>query len=134
MVSQFTQKINYLHLTKVNHTRVKLKGLDTVNQKPKLYARKPAHTWGIVIERAKKIIMATTQNVVWDVTIPRTKRFWTIQAMFKHQWLSRTTYTYTMTAGIKYMSGDRVAHIYVTDFVDIRIYSLAHRRESHTSL
>ena len=134
MVANFTRKINYLHFTKVNQIRVKLKGLDTVKQNHKVDSRKPAHLWVIGIERAKKIIMATTQNVVWDVTIPRTKRFWTIQAMFKHQWLSRTTYTYTMTAGIKYMSGDRVAHIYVTDFVDIIIYSLAHRRESHTSL
>ena len=134
MVSQFTQKINYLHLTKVNHTRVKLKGLDTVNQKPKLYARKPAHTWGIVIERAKKIIMATTQNSVWGVTIPLTKRFWTRKEMFIHQWLSGTTYTNTMIAGIKSVSVDRVAHVYVTDFGEIRIYYLAHRRESHTLL
>ena len=49
MVANFTMKINYWHIAKVNETKVKLKGLDTVNQNPKVDARKFSQMWGIGI-------------------------------------------------------------------------------------
>ena len=88
----------------------------------------------IGVEWAKKIIMATGKNFVRDVTIHLTRRFWTRQAMFRHRQFSGATNTDTMIAGVKYMYGDRVAQVYVTDFGDVRKYLMAHRREAHTVL
>ena len=42
------------------------------------------------------------------------------------------TYTDTMISGVKYGSGNRVAHVYVTDLSDIVIYPLVNRIEVHT--
>ena len=39
-----------------------------------------------------------------------------------------------MIEGVKCAPGNRVAQVYVMDFGNIRIYTLAHRREDHTSL
>ena len=39
-----------------------------------------------------------------------------------------------MIASIKSASVDRVAQVYITDFSDVGIYPLDHRRENHTSL
>ena len=79
------------------------------------------------MEWSKKTIMITTKNYVRDALIPPTKWFWTRQEMFRHQRFRRTTYTNTMTEGVKYVSGNRVAQVYVTDFGDVVIYPLAHR-------
>ena len=39
-----------------------------------------------------------------------------------------------MIAGIKSLSVNRVDQVYVTDFEDVRIYTLPQRQDSHTSL
>ena len=77
MVANFIRNINDLCITRLNQTRVKLKDLETGKQNPKVYAQKIAQMWGIRVERAKKTIMDTTQNSIWDVTRPLKKRFWT---------------------------------------------------------
>ena len=116
----------------MNKTRVKPKGLDTVNLNPKVDYIKLAHMWGIEIERAMTNMMATTQNAVQDLSRPLTKRFRMRQEMLRCRRFSRTTYTKTMIAGIRYASGNRFAQVYVTNFGDIRIYPLSHRREDNT--
>ena len=129
MVDNFTRKINDRCLT-----RVKLKGSDTRNQKSKVYARKLAQMCGIGIEQAKNSMMASTQNSIRGLRIPLTKQLRTRQAMFRFQWFRGTTYTNIMVGGVKYAYGDRVAQVYVTYFGDVRIYPVAHRRESNTWL
>ena len=54
--------------------------------------------------------------------------------MFRYQKFRRTTYTDTMIVGAKTVPCNRVAEVYVTDFGEVRIYTLSHRREAHTSL
>ena len=39
-----------------------------------------------------------------------------------------------MIAGVKSPSSNRVDQIYVTDFGDVVIYHLTHRKDAHTSL
>ena len=73
VVANFYRKINDLCISRVNKTRVKLKGLYTGNQNPNVDTRKLAHMWGVGVENTKKTIMATTQNSVRYVTIPLTK-------------------------------------------------------------
>ena len=96
MVANFTRKINYCRLVRANQNTVKLRGLYTGSQNPKLYAQRLAHMWGVVIELAKKTIMVTTQNSVRCVMIPLTKLFLTRQAMCRRQRSWGTTYTNTM--------------------------------------
>ena len=90
--------------------------------------------WGIRVEQANKTIMATTQNSFWDVTIPLTKQFWMRQAMFRFRRFRGITYTKAIIARIKSEFGSRVVQVYVTDFGDVTVYTLLHRRESHTLL
>ena len=134
MVDNFTSKINNHFLVRVNHTRIKLKRLDTGIQNPKVGAIKFSQIWRIGLQRANKIIMDTTKNTVWGITIPLKRRFWTRQAMFRCQRFRDTTYTYTMIEGMKYASGNSVVQVYVTDFGGVIIYPLAHRIDSHTLL
>ena len=60
IADNFTQNINDFRLERLNHTRVKLRKLDTGNQNHKANARKLAHMRGIGIEQYKKTIMSTT--------------------------------------------------------------------------
>ena len=131
MVDNFTRNINDNRLARVNHNRGKLKRLDTGKQNPKVYASKIAHMWGVVVERAKKIIMATTQNSVWGVTRPIKNIFCTRQEMFRHQKFSGMKYAGTVISGVKSESRNRVAQVYVTYFGDTVIYTLEHRIEAH---
>ena len=105
--------MNYYQLARVNHTRVKMKVLDTGNKNPKVETINLAHMWGFGVERAKKTIMSTTQNAVWGVTIHLMKRFWTRQEMFRRRRFKGIEYTDTMIVGVKSMSGDRVSMVYV---------------------
>ena len=82
-VDNFTQKINDFRIARVNQTKVKLKGLDTGNQNPKVDARRHAQMWGFGVDWAKTIIMVTTQNAVWNVPRTLTDQFWARQAMFR---------------------------------------------------
>ena len=134
MVYNSNQNINDHQLYRVNQTRVKLKELNTGNQNPKVDSRKFSQMRGIGIEWAKKIIMVTAQNSSRDVMTPITKRFWMRQAMFRRQCFRGMEYTNTMIAGVKYASGKKVAHVYVTDFSEFIIYPPEHRREAHTFL
>ena len=108
--------------------------MNTGNQNTKVDSRKLAQMRGIGIEWAKKIIMVTAQNSSRDVMTPITKRFWMRQAMFRRQRFRGMEYTNTMIAGVKYASGEKVAHVYVTDFSEFIIYPPEHRREAHTFL
>ena len=75
--------MNYYQLARVNQTRVKMNVLDTGNKNPKVETINLAHMWGFEVERAKKTIMTTTQNAVWNVPRTLTYQFWARQAMFR---------------------------------------------------
>ena len=64
LVANFSWKMNYYQLARVNQTRVKMNVLDTGNKNPKVETINLAHMWGFEVERAKKTIMTTTRN--WD--------------------------------------------------------------------
>ena len=101
---------------------------------PKVDSWEISQMWGIGIKRAKKTILANAHNSVQDVTRTLTKRLRTRQEIFRQRWLHGKTYTYTMLAGRKYESGNRVAQEYITDFGYIMIYPLTHRNDAQTFL
>ena len=52
VVYNFTRRIYYFRLTRVNQARVKIRGLDTGNRNPKVDAQNLAQIWGVGINRA----------------------------------------------------------------------------------
>ena len=108
--------------------------MKSVDSTPKVDSWELSQMWGIGIKRAKKTILANAHNSVQDVTRTLTKRLRTRQEIFRQRWLHGKTYTYTMLAGRKYESGNRVAQEYITDFGYIMIYPLTHRNDAQTFL
>ena len=73
MVEKVTKSINKLRLYRVNQFRTTFNGMNSGNRISKADAWNLAQTWGIGIERVKKMIPTTTHNSLRDATIPLTK-------------------------------------------------------------
>ena len=73
MAEKVTKSINKLRLYRVNQFRTTFNGMNSGNRISKADAWKLAQTWGIGIERVKKMIPTTTHNSLRDATIPLTK-------------------------------------------------------------
>ena len=54
--------------------------------------------------------------------------------MFCWQIFCGTIYTDTMIAGVRFALVNKLAQVYAMDFVDVMIYHMAHRKETHMSL
>ena len=70
---KFTNRINKYHISIINKTRMNLKRMNSGYRTPKVDTSKLTQLCRVKIKRAKKTILAITQNSIQGVTIPLTK-------------------------------------------------------------
>ena len=89
--------------------------------------------WNFSVDTARQVLSTTTQYAVREVNGPLSRRLRTRQAIFRNRRFRGRVYTDTMF-GITSMRGNKAAQLFVTDFGDVQIFGIKHKREAHLAL